>query len=107
MRITCPKCKKLFTVDDEYAGYAVNCPNCGHETYARAAATRRPPAAVQKPAEDKGPVALCFALGLVFSLLGAVIAALVDGRRGTINALVGLVVGAILWVVGVYLVVFL
>lgn len=94
-------------VDDEYAGYAVSCPACGFETYAKAPTARRPPAAVQKPAEDKGPVVLCFILGFVFSLLGAVIAALIDGRRGTINALVGLVVGAIVWVIGVYLVVFL
>ena len=107
MRITCPNCKKFFIVDDEYAGYAVNCPECGFETYAKARTPRRPPAAVQKPAEDKGPVVLCFILGFVLSLLGAVIAALIDGRRGTINALVGLVVGAIVWVIGVYLVVFL
>ena len=107
MRITCPNCKKFYMVDDEYAGYTVSCPACGFETYAKATPTRRPPAAVQKPAEDKGPVALCFFLGFVFSLLGAVIAALIDGRRGTINALVGLVVGAIVWVLCVYLFIFL
>lgn len=95
MKTICKSCGTAYPVNPEHVGCLVECPHCG-ETHTLEAgeiirtAPRRPVAAQEKRGGVDG---LGFALGLIFNLLGVLIAAIIGGRKGCISALWGMLVG--------------
>lgn len=106
MKTICKSCGMAYPVNPEYVGCLVECPHCG-ETHTleageiiRTAPRRRPDA----DATPKGLDGLGFVLGLLFNVIGLMIAAGVGGRRGCVSALWGMLVGtAVAVVVAIFL----
>lgn len=101
MKTICKNCGMAYPVNPEYVGCAVTCPHCGEthtleESEIIRAQPRRPVAVQEKRGGFDG---LGFALGLIFNLLGVLIAAIIGGRRSCVSALFGLFVGSAVAVV--------
>ena len=111
MKLFCRKCANHFAVEDEYAGYEVQCPHCGATWTAptnvqptkRIAPIRMGSKTVRTPQtrysqqytsvppqEDNSR--LCFWLGLLLWLFGLLIAAIIGKGKGVIEAIKGMLV---------------
>ncbi|MGE4302183.1 MAG: zinc-ribbon domain-containing protein [Victivallaceae bacterium] len=69
MRITCPKCKQEYDIDDAYNGRPVECETCGTSflagVYKPEAQAARPPSAIE--AKPQGKILTCIDCGAEIS----------------------------------------
>lgn len=106
MKTACPNCHSFFDVDEEYIGYTVSCPYCNAEKLLKNPQQeynlKRSRAVNQRMQEqNKGNFdGLCFFLGLVFNLIGLLVAAIIGKRVGAVSALWGMLFADIIGVLG-------
>ena len=102
MKTKCRNCGSEFSVDEEYVGFTVACPSCGMETIVTTAAdvarmrrnevVNKRMANAQFGKAETTNTTLCFFLGLMFNLVGLVIAAVIGKQKGALAALWGMLV---------------
>lgn len=101
MIFSCPNCKKTIQ-NGEASGQLMDCPHCGstievpYSNAAKYAPRKHAPAPTAKA--DSG-LAMYFWLGLLFSFLGLLIAAIVGKDGGLRAAFRGFIVGFIVQIV--------
>ena len=89
MIVQCPYCHYKEAVPEEYAGMIGECSNCGKEFKIAS-----PRVLQQTKSEGEHPVT-CFVLGFFFSLIGILVAYIID-KKNVVKAVIGFVVSFIL-----------
>lgn len=97
MIVQCPFCHYKEAVPEEYAGMIGECSNCGKEF-------RIPgPRVLQHTKSAEEHPIICFVLGFFFSLIGILVAYIID-KKNVVKAVIGFIVNLILFVLGVGLI---
>lgn len=92
MIVQCPFCHCKEAVPEEYAGMIGVCSNCGKEFR-----IKRPMSFQQTKTEGEHPI-ICFVLGFFFSLIGILVAYVID-KKNVVKAVIGFVISFILMLV--------
>lgn len=94
----CPSCGQLYTAPANLAGQLVDCTKCKQSIQVPFENISGQQAPLSKaPAETHG--VLCIWLGILFSLFGVIIAAIIGKAYGVKKALIGMVIGAAIFIV--------
>lgn len=97
--IKCPSCGQVYTAPDNLAGQHVDCTKCKQPFQVPFENNSGQHASLSKaPEENNG--ALCIWLGILFSLIGVLIAAIIGKAYGVKKALIGMIIGAAIFIVG-------
>lgn len=97
MKAICKSCGMAYPVEPQFVGYSVTCKSCGAKSVLMPddiIRDRPRTRAVTEP-RSEGIDGLSFALGLILSVVGVVVAAAVGGRHGAKSSLIGMVTGAV------------
>ena len=101
MFFECPHCRKTAQAELEMQGQLVECQHCGETVQVPYRVSPRK-AIVQKKNDLKKQeenTNLCFTLGLLFSVLGILIAAIIGKVNGVKAALKGFVINLVIGVI--------
>lgn len=95
----CPSCGQLYTAPANLAGQLVDCTKCKQSIQVPFENNSGQHSPLSKaPAETHG--VLCIWLGILFSLFGVIIAAIIGKAYGVKKALIGMVIGTAIVIVG-------
>ena len=84
MVVQCPYCHHKEMVPEEYAGMQGECSNCGRDYL------------LQKLDDAISHPVICFLLGFFFSIIGIIIAYIID-KKNAAKAIIGFAVSLMLW----------
>lgn len=88
----CSSCGQLYTVPAQMEGQLVNCRKCKQPVQIPFQNNQAHHPSPPKTSEESNG-RLCFWLGLLFSLIGLIIAAIIGKTKGVKNALIGMAIG--------------
>ena len=88
----CPKCQNELEAPSSLVGHEATCPHCGNVMIVSNTVGKAP---------KKGSW-LSFCLGFFFSIIGVLIAAIIEQRRGVVSALKGFVISLVLGIAGYF-----
>lgn len=99
LTIKCPSCGQIYTGPATLAGQLVDCTKCKQPFQVPFENISGQHAALLNPPEENNG-ALCMWLGILFSLIGVLIAAVIGKAYGVKKALIGMAIGAAVIIVG-------
>ena len=95
MIVKCPFCHYKEAVPEEYAGMIGECSNCGKEFKITKPMSFQQQMPYQREKSEEAYPILCFVLGFFFSLIGILVAYIID-KKNVVKAVIGFVIGFIL-----------
>ena len=94
----CPNCKETYDVEDAQPDELIQCPECGTEM------RRLKSASKSSSKEDNWQnVITCYAFGMLFLIVGIIIAYFGSGKKGASYAARGTIIGLAIYT-GLYLI---